>query len=74
MPQEFNRKPSLKAGRESGSAAEVIPQHAAESLTACDVTDGAAHFGAWFDDPVVEPLMVSFRVIMGDEFLGGVAQ
>jgi len=74
MPQELSRMSSWESGKESGSAAEVIPQHAAESLTARDVTGCAAHFGARFDDPVVEPLMVSFRVIMGDEFLGGVGQ
>jgi len=41
----------------------VIPQHAAESLTACDLAGSAAHFVAWFDDPIAEPLMISFSMI-----------
>ena len=30
----------------------------------------SVQFVARLDDPVVEPLMVSFRMIMGNEFLG----
>jgi hypothetical protein len=74
QPQQLIRISSWESSRESGSAAVVIPHYAAESLTARDVTGCAAHLGAWFDDPVVEPLMVSFRVIMGNELLNGVTQ
>jgi hypothetical protein len=74
MPQELSRMSSRESGKESGSAAVVIPHYAAESLTARDVTGCAAHLGAWFDDPIVEPLMVPFCVIMGNEFLSGVTQ
>lgn len=52
----------------------VIPQHATESLTACDLAGNAAHFVAWFDDPIAEPLMISFSMIMGNEFLSGITQ
>jgi hypothetical protein len=52
----------------------VIPQHAAESLTACDLAGSATYFVAWFDDPIVEPLMVPFRMIMRNEFLSRVTQ
>ena len=52
----------------------VIPQHAAESLTTCNFASSAAHFVAWFDDPIAEPLMISFGMIMGNEFLSGVTQ
>ncbi len=38
----------------------VIPQHAAESLTTCNFASSAAHFVAWLDDPIAEPLMISF--------------
>jgi hypothetical protein len=37
-----------------------MPQHAAEPLAARDLAGGAAHFVARFDEPVVEPLMISF--------------
>jgi hypothetical protein len=52
----------------------VIPQHATESLTACDLAGSAAYFIARFDDPIAEPLMVSFGMIMGNEFLSSVTQ
>jgi len=52
----------------------VIPQRAAESLTAFDLASSAAHFVAWFDDPIAEPLMISFSMIMGNEFLSGITQ
>ena len=65
---------SWKSGRESGSAAIVVPQHAAQSLAARDLAGCAPHFVAWFDEPIVKPLMVSFSVIMGNEFLSGVTQ
>lgn len=39
----------------------VIPQHAAEPLTTCDLAGRATHFVAWFDDPIVEPLMAVNR-------------
>ena len=60
LPQEFSRKSSWKSGRESGSAAVVVPQHAAQSLTARDLAGCATQFVARFDDAVVKPLMVSF--------------
>jgi hypothetical protein len=34
----------------------------------------ASQLAAWFDEPIVKPLMVSFRVIMGNEFLSSVTQ
>ena len=74
VPQEFSGKSSWKSGRESGSAAVVVPQHAAQSLTARDLAGCATQFVARFDDAVVKPLMVSFGMIMGNEFLSGVAQ
>jgi len=45
----------------------VIAQHAAESLTACDLAGSAGHFIARFNDPIAEPLMISFSMIMGNE-------
>ena len=74
VPQEFSRKSSWESGRESRRAAVVVPQHAAQSFTARDLAACAMHFVARFDDLVVEPLMVSFGVIMGNEFLSGVTQ
>jgi hypothetical protein len=65
---------SWNSGRESASAAVVVPQHAAQSLAARDLAGCAPHFVAWFDEPIVKPLMVSFSVIMGNEFLSGVTQ
>jgi len=40
----------------------VITQRAAEALTAGDLTSSAVHFVAWFDDPIAEPLMISFSM------------
>jgi hypothetical protein len=34
---DFSRKLSWKSGRESGSATVVVAEHAAQSLTACDL-------------------------------------
>jgi len=47
----------------------VIPQHATKSLAACNLAGSATHLVAWFDDPVAEPLMISFSMIMGNDFL-----
>jgi hypothetical protein len=52
----------------------VIPQRATESLTACDLAGSAAYFIARFDDPIAEPLMISFSMIMGNVFLSGITQ
>ena len=54
--------------------AAVVPQPAAQSFTARDLAACATHFVAWFDDAVAEPLMLSFCVMVGDEFLSGVTQ
>ena len=64
----------MEVGDGTRQRAVVIPQHAAESLTARDLAGCAAHFVAWFDEPIVKPLMVSFRVIMGNEFMSGITQ
>ena len=45
----------------------VVPQLAAESFAAHNFTRGAAHFLAWLDQCVIEPLMVSLVMIMGQE-------
>src|SRR5262245_7513850 len=47
----------------SGCATVVVPQHAAETLVARDLAGSAGHFIARFDQPVVQPLMVSLLVI-----------
>ena len=52
----------------------VIPQHAAQSLTARDLAGCATQFVARFDDAVVKPLMFSFSMIMGNEFLSGITE
>jgi hypothetical protein len=44
-----------ESGRESGSAAVVIPQHAAQSLATRDLAGCASHLVAWFDEPIVKP-------------------
>ena len=43
----------------SGRSTIVVPQHTAQSLAARDVVSGAVHFVAGFDQPVVDPLVVS---------------
>lgn len=63
VPQAFSRKLSWKSGRESGSAAVVVPQHAAQSRRARDLAGCASHFVVRFDDAVVKPLMVSYGEI-----------
>ncbi len=45
----------------------VVPQHAAESLAALDLTGDAAHFLARIDQSVVEALVIALSVIMGQE-------
>jgi len=45
-----------------------------QSLTVPDLAGCAAQFVARFDDVVVKPLMVSFGMIMGNEFLSGVTE
>jgi hypothetical protein len=52
----------------------VVPQHAAQSLAARNLAGCASHFVAWLDELIVKPLMVSFRVIMGNEISSGVTQ
>jgi hypothetical protein len=51
-----------KSWRKSRSFAVVIPQHAAESLAAPDLTRSVADFVARFNQAVVEPLMMTFRM------------
>jgi hypothetical protein len=58
----------------SGRATVVVLQHAAETLVARDLAVSAGHFIARFDQPVVEPLVVSLFVIMDEEFTNGVPQ
>ena len=67
MPQEFSRKSSGKSGRESGRFAVVVPQLAAESLAALDLTGGAADLLARIGQSVVEGLVIALYVIMGQE-------
>ena len=55
LPQEFSRKSSWKSVRESGRAAVVVPQHAAQSLTARDLAGCATQFVARFDDAFAKP-------------------
>jgi hypothetical protein len=62
------------SGTKSGGLTVVISQHATESLAALDLTGSAGHFIARFDQPVVEPLVVSLFVIMDEEFTNGVPQ
>ena len=45
----------------------VVPQDAAESLSALDLTGGAAEFPARIDQSVVEGLVIALYVIMGQE-------
>ena len=45
----------------------VVPQDAAESLAARDLTGGAADFLARIDKSVVEGLVIALYVIMGQE-------
>ena len=49
----------------------VVTEFASQPLTTHDPAGCAAQFVARFDDPVVEPLMVPFHLIMGNEFPGG---
>jgi hypothetical protein len=59
---EVPREIIVEVQSKSGSVAVVVTQHSAESLAALGLTHCLANFVARFDHPVVEPLMVSFRV------------
>ena len=51
----------------SGRVAVVVPQDAAESLAALDLTGGVADFLARINQSVVEGLMIALCVIMDQE-------
>ena len=48
----------------SRSVAIIVPQHTTEPLAAFDVANNLAHVVSRFDDLIVEPLVVSFAMIM----------
>ena len=52
----------------------VVPQHATEPFSAEDLGFATADFVSRLDDLVVEPLVISFGMIMEDEFANGVSQ
>jgi hypothetical protein len=39
-----------------------------------NITSNIADFGNWMDPLIVQSLVVSFRMLMGNEFLGGITQ
>jgi len=51
----------------SGRFAVIVPQDAAESLAALDLTGDAADFLARIDQSVVDALVIALSVIMGEE-------
>ena len=56
------------------SGAVVVLQDATEPFTTFDLASNRAGFLTWLNDLVVEPLMISFLVIMRQEFGAGVSQ
>ena len=61
-------------GNVSGGVAVVIPQQPAESLTTLDLSGHRTDFVTGLDQLVVEPLVISFRMIMPKEFGDSAAQ
>ncbi len=49
----------------------VVTQHAAESLPTLDVTTALADSFLGLDERVVQPLMISFDVMVSGEFADG---
>jgi hypothetical protein len=65
---------STGSGVWSSSAAMVVVQQFAEPIAAFKLATRLADFGAGLDEAVVEPLMVSLRMVVLDELMGGVAE
>ena len=61
------------ASRKSGGFAVVL-QHAAQTITSGDLTLALAYPGTGLDQPVLEPLVISLRMIVGQELTHGVLQ
>jgi hypothetical protein len=54
-------------------SAIVIPQQAAETFAACDVTVDAADLADWLDQPVAEALVIAFSMKTGQILTDGFA-
>ena len=59
--------PGVRCQARSSRFAVVVPQDAAESLAALDLTGDAAHLLVRSDQSVVEALVIALCVIMGQE-------
>jgi hypothetical protein len=57
-----------------GSLTVVVAQDAAETLAALDLPCGATHFLPGLDEPIRQPLMISFPVIMANVRVDGPTQ
>jgi len=62
------------SGTKSGGLTVVISQYATESLAALNLTGCAADCLACLNHPVVEPLVISLRMKMDEEFTNGLSQ
>ena len=58
----------------SGRFAVVIPQQAAETFPTLYVAEGTPHLVTGHEDPIAHPLVITFVVIMGEEFSNRVAE
>jgi hypothetical protein len=63
-----------RSATKSGGLTVVISQNATESLAALDLTGCGADCVACLNHPVVEPLMISLRMKMGEELTNGLSQ
>lgn len=55
-------------------AAIVVVQKAAEALSAANISVRCARFFVWFDEPVIQALVIPFAVTMETELADRIAQ
>ena len=61
--------PVMSKKPKSGCLAVVITEESAESLPASHRSHWVADHLVWCDDPIAEPLMIAFKVVMRTEML-----
>jgi hypothetical protein len=51
----------------SCSGSVIVSQETTESLPAFELARSLSHFGAWHHNPIVQPLVIAFLVVMLEE-------